>query len=64
MVAILIGIMISIVVGITLIPTILSTINSSALSTAPAGLRALIDVLPYVFVAVILMGAVAWLSQD
>ena len=61
MVAILIGIMISIVVGITLIPTILDTIDSVP-TTAPNGLEALIDVLPYVFVAVILMGAVAWIS--
>lgn len=63
MVAILIGIMISIVVGISLIPTILDTI-ASVPTTAPAGLTALIDVLPYVFVAVILMGAVGWISSS
>lgn len=63
MVAILIGIMISIVVGISLIPTILSTIDSVP-TTAPTGLTALIDVLPYVFVAVILMGAVGWISSS
>lgn len=63
MIAILIGIMISIVVGISLIPTILTTIDALP-TTAPSGLTALIDVLPYVFVAVILMGAVRWLSQS
>ena len=61
LVAVLIGIMISIVVGVSLIPTILTTID--ALPTdAPSGLAALVDVLPYVFVAVILLGAVAWIS--
>lgn len=61
LVAVLIGIMISIVVGVSLIPTILDTID--ALPTdAAAGLLALVDVLPYVFVAVILLGAVAWIG--
>ena len=60
-VAVLIGIMISIVVGVSLIPAILTTIN--ALPTdAPDGLVALVNVLPYVFVAVILLGAVAWIG--
>ncbi len=49
MVAILIGIMISVVVGVSLIPTILDTIDALP-TTAPGGLLALIDVLPYVFV--------------
>ncbi len=61
LVAVLIGIMISIVVGISLIPTILDTIDSLP-TDAPAGLSALVDVLPYVFVAVILLGAVAWIG--
>jgi uncharacterized membrane protein len=63
MVAILIGIMISIVVGVSLIPTVLSSIAALP-TTADTGLLALVDVLPYVFVAVILMGAVTWLSTD
>jgi hypothetical protein len=53
--------MISIVVGVSLIPTILSTIDTLPTS-APQGLTALVDVLPYVFVAVILLGAVAWIG--
>jgi hypothetical protein len=51
LVAVLIGIMISIVVGVSLIPTILTTIDALP-STTPAGLTALVNVLPYVFVAV------------
>lgn len=61
LVAVLIGIMISIVVGVSLIPTILTTIDALPTDT-PSGLSALVDVLPYVFVAVILLGAVAWIS--
>lgn len=59
LVAVLIGIMISIVVGVSLVPTILDTTKSI---TTPAGLASLIGVLPYVFVAVILLGAVAWIG--
>ena len=71
LVAVLIGIMISIVVGVSLIPTIQATLaaakepylsGSSWISGAPVGLFSLIDVLPYVFVAVILLGAVAWIG--
>jgi len=61
LVAVLIGIMISIVVGVSLIPTILTTIDALPTDT-PSGLDALVDVLPYVFVAVILLGAVAWIG--
>lgn len=64
LVAVLIGIMISIVVGVSLVPVILTTtsaIGASSLS-APAGLVSLVGVLPYVFVAVILLGAVAWIG--
>jgi len=59
LVAVLIGIMISIVVGVSLVPTILAT---TATITSPTGLAALVGVLPYVFVAVILLGAVAWIG--
>jgi hypothetical protein len=53
--------MISIVVGVSLIPTILTTIDALPTDT-PDGLGALVNVLPYVFVAVILLGAVAWIG--
>jgi len=51
--------MISIVVGVSLVPVILET---TAAITSPTGLAALVGVLPYVFVAVILLGAVAWIG--
>ena len=63
LVAVLIGIMISMVVGISLVPTILTTIDSLPTDT-PSGLSALINVLPYVFVAVLLLGAVAWIGGN
>ena len=59
LVAVLIGIMISIVVGVSLVPVILEVTTAI---TSPPGLAALIGVLPYVFVAVILLGAVAWIG--
>jgi len=69
LVAVLIGIMISIVVGVSLVPVIVdSTGNLTYVTTgggwtpAPAGLSALVSVLPYIFVAVILLGAVAWIG--
>jgi uncharacterized protein involved in cysteine biosynthesis len=67
LVGVLISIMISIVVGVSLVPTIVTSINSSvnALNTSThqiTGLAGLLDVLAYVFVAVILLGAVAWIG--
>jgi len=53
--------MISIVVGVSLVPTILTSITAASSGAAP-GLIALMDVLPYVFIAVILLGAVAWIG--
>ena len=61
LVAVLIGIMISMVVGVSLIPTIVDTIDALP-TTLDSGLASLIDVLPYIFVAVILLGAVAWIG--
>jgi len=55
--------MISIVVGVSLVPTIVSAINTAKNTpNAPTGLSGLLDVLAYVFVAVILLGAVAWIG--
>lgn len=64
LVGVLISIMISIVVGVSLIPTIIDSINTAkSTANAPAGLSGLLDVLAYVFVAVILLGAVAWMLK-
>lgn len=55
LVGVLISIMISIVVGVSLIPTIVDSINTAKnTANAPTGLSGLLDVLAYVFVAVIL----------
>ena len=62
MVAVLVGIMIAVVVGVSLIPAITSTIANLP-SDTPAGLTALINILPYLFVAVILLGAVSWVAR-
>jgi len=52
--------MISIVVGVSLVPSIISSITEAKnTSGMPTGLSGLLDVLSYVFVAVILLGAVA-----
>ena len=75
LVGVLISIMISIVVGVSLVPTIVQSIDTAkhtgqdwngtawnGTATIPAGLGGLLDVLAYVFVAVILLGAVAWIG--
>ena len=75
LVAVLIGIMISIVVGVSLVPVIVSSTTNivytdmGAFTTGTyltvalaAGLASLVSILPYVFVAVILLGAVAWIG--
>ena len=67
LVGVLISIMISIVVGVSLVPTIVSSINTAkvliaATPNSPAGLAGLLDTLSYVFVAVILLGAVSWIG--
>lgn len=69
LVAVLIGIMISIVVGVTLVPVVVDTTYnityttvSGGTTTAPTALQSLVSVLPYIFVAVILLGAVAWIG--
>jgi len=62
-VAVLITIMIAIVVGVNLVPSIIAAIQE-AKNTAgiPTGLSGLLDVLSYVFVAVILLTAVSWIG--
>lgn len=63
LVGVLISIMISIVVGVSLVPTIVDSVNTAKETpNAPTGLSGLLDVLIYVYVAVILLGAVAWIG--
>lgn len=64
LVGVLISIMISIVVGVNLIPSIVTSINTAkATPNAPSGMSGLLDVLVYVYIAVILLGAVAWINH-
>ena len=63
LVGVLVSIMISIVVGVSLVPSIIESINTAKNTpNIPTGLSGLLDVLSYVFVAVILLGAVAWIG--
>ena len=49
--------MISIVVGVSLVPTIVESINTAKnTANAPTGMSGLLDVLVYVYIAVILLG--------
>lgn len=74
-VAALIGIMVAIVVGVCLIPTINDATDALKDSDGAvvddvtgetaglgSGTEALLDVLPYIFVAVIILGAIAWIG--
>jgi hypothetical protein len=62
LVATLIGIMIAIVVGVNLLPLITETIsNVTAEGDLSPAVSSLMNVLPYIFVAVIIIGAVAWM---
>ena len=62
LVSALIGVMIAIVVGVNLLPTVLKTV-ANITEEAPASVSALIGVLPYIFVVVITLGAVAWMGS-
>ena len=64
LVAVLVGVMISIVVGVNLIPMLMETIEEATEDSEdlPAGASALLDILPIVFVVVVILGAVAWIG--
>lgn len=68
-IAALIGIMIAIIVGVNLLPTITGSIKQvteqAAAEEAPitGAMATLLDVLPIVFVAMLLLGAVSWLGS-
>ena len=56
--------MVTIVVGINLIPAVVGTIEEvQAVEEVPSGVvSGLLDVLPFVFVAAVLLGSVAWIG--
>jgi len=63
-VAVLIGIMISVVVGVSLIPMLTETVEEATKDSEdlPEAASALLNILPIVFVVVLLLGAVAWIG--
>lgn len=66
LVGVLISIMISIVVGVNLLPTIVTSIDTARTQAEAIegfeGIGGLMTVLAYVYIAVILLGAVAWIG--
>jgi hypothetical protein len=61
----LIAIMIAIVVGVNLIPMTLEAVEQQAEASKeplPESVSGLMDILVYVYVAVIILGAVAWIG--
>lgn len=63
LVAVLVGLMISLVVGIALVPVIIDAAKDATENTNNGALEAVVSVLPFVFVAIILLGAVAWITS-
>lgn len=55
----LIGAMIALVVGINLLPGIIDA-TKEAKDEVPAGMEALLDILPIVFMAILVLGAFSW----
>jgi hypothetical protein len=62
----LIAIMVTIVVGVSIIPAATKSLDTVATNTSSysSSTKGLLGVLPYIFVAVLLLGAVAWLGQS
>jgi len=54
----LIGIAIAIVVGVALVPVVVDTVNSLDTTTTPSTVLNLADLLPIVFIAILIIGAV------
>ena len=65
-VAALIGLMIAVVVGINLIPRIIEVVPNMTGNTTDLspGISGSVKALPYIFVAVIILGAVAWMGTN
>ena len=63
MVGVLIGIVIALVVGVSLIPVIVDQVNSLDTTVTPTSVINLANLLPIIFIAVIIIGAVGFLSR-
>lgn len=60
LIPIFISIVVSIVVGVAFMPDMLDTLRKSA-EEQPSAFGPLIEVVPYLFIALMLLGAVAWI---
>jgi hypothetical protein len=63
MVGVLIGIVIALVVGVSLVPVIVEQVASLDTATTPTSVLNLADLLPIIFIAVVIIGAVGFLSR-
>ncbi len=63
MVGVLIGIVIALVVGVSLVPVIVDQVNSLDTEITPTSVINLANLLPIIFIAVIIIGAVGFLSR-
>ncbi len=63
MVGVLIGIVIALVVGVSLLPVIVEQVNSLDTETTPISVLNLADLLPIIFIAVVIIGAVGFMSR-
>lgn len=61
-IAALIGIAIAIVVGVALVPVVVDTVNDLDTTTTPSTVLNLADLLPIVFIAILIIGAVGFIA--
>lgn len=58
----LLGAMLSIVIGIAMLPTVTNVIGGLDTSTLPTAVKSLVDLLPVLFVILIVAGSVSYIS--
>lgn len=58
----LIGIAIAIVVGVALVPVVTDTVNDLDTSATPSTVLNLAELLPIVFIAILIIGAVGFIA--
>jgi len=63
MVGVLIGIVIALVVGVSLVPVIVEQVAALDTTTTPTSVLNLADLLPIIFIAVVIIGAVGFLGR-
>jgi len=57
----LMGAMLAIVVGVAMLPTVTGTIAGLDLTAMPTAVQSLVDLLPILFVVIIVAGAVSYI---